>query len=74
MDGALVAKRLVGPFSHGSDFLDGSDTVVGNQDLVCVSGEVFEGYGAPGTSCVVSRGSQRLAQTRFEGGSLYSRL
>ncbi len=33
VDGTLVAKRLVSPFSDGSDLLDGGDTVVGNQYL-----------------------------------------
>lgn len=33
LDGALVAECLVSPFSNRSDFLDGSDTVVGNQNL-----------------------------------------
>jgi hypothetical protein len=34
LDGALVAERLVCPFSDGSDLLDGSDTVVCNEDLL----------------------------------------
>lgn len=33
LDGALVAERLVSPFSNRSDFLDGSNAVVGNQNL-----------------------------------------
>lgn len=33
LDGALVAERLVSPFSNRSDFLDGSNAIVGNQDL-----------------------------------------
>lgn len=33
LDGALIAERLVGPFSNRSDFLDGSNAVVGNQNL-----------------------------------------
>lgn len=34
LDGALVAECLVRPFSNRSDFLDGSNAVVGNQNLV----------------------------------------
>lgn len=34
LDGALVAECLVRPFSNRSDFLDGSNTVVGNQNLI----------------------------------------
>lgn len=33
LDRTLGTKGLVGPFSDRSDFLDGSDTVVGDQDL-----------------------------------------
>lgn len=33
LDGALIAKGLVGPFPHGADFLDGRNTIVGDQDL-----------------------------------------
>lgn len=33
VDGALVAKHFVGPFSDGSNLLDGGDAVVGNQNL-----------------------------------------
>jgi hypothetical protein len=33
LDGALVAKGLVGPFSHGADLLDGSNAVVRDKDL-----------------------------------------
>lgn len=33
VDGALVAKRLIRPFSDGSDLLDGGNTVVGNENL-----------------------------------------
>lgn len=32
-DRTLGTKGLVGPFSDRSDFLDGSDTVIGDQDL-----------------------------------------
>ena len=34
LDGALVAECFVRPFSNRSDFLDGSNTVVGNQNLI----------------------------------------
>lgn len=34
LDGALVAECLVCPFSNRPDFLDGSNTVVGNQNLI----------------------------------------
>jgi hypothetical protein len=33
LNGTLVAKGLVGPFPHGTDLLDGGDTVVGDEDL-----------------------------------------
>ena len=33
LDGPLVAKGLVCPFSHRSDLLDGRNTVVGDQNL-----------------------------------------
>jgi hypothetical protein len=33
LNGTLVAKGLVGPFSDGSDLLDSRDTVVGDKDL-----------------------------------------
>jgi hypothetical protein len=33
LDGSFVAKSFVSPFSNGSDFLDGGDTVVGDEDL-----------------------------------------
>jgi hypothetical protein len=32
-DSSLGAECLVGPFSNGSDLLNSSNTVVGNQDL-----------------------------------------
>lgn len=32
-NGTLIAKGLVGPFSDGANLLDGSDTVVANEDL-----------------------------------------
>lgn len=31
--GPFVPEGLVCPFSHGPDFLDGCDTIVGNEDL-----------------------------------------
>lgn len=33
LDGTLVAKRFVGPFSYGTDFFNGGNTVVGNENL-----------------------------------------
>jgi hypothetical protein len=33
LDGSLVAESLVCPFSNGSNFLDGCDTVIGNENL-----------------------------------------
>jgi hypothetical protein len=33
LDGLLVAKCLVGPFPYRADLLDGSNTVVGDQNL-----------------------------------------
>jgi hypothetical protein len=33
LDGSLVAKGLVCPFSHGSDLFDSRNTVVRNEDL-----------------------------------------
>lgn len=33
LNGTLVTERLVGPFSHGTDFLDCGNTIVGNEDL-----------------------------------------
>lgn len=33
LDGTLVSKGLVGPFSHGTDFFDRGNAVIGNQDL-----------------------------------------
>jgi hypothetical protein len=33
LDGAFVAKGLVGPFPDRTDLLDGGDTVVGDEDL-----------------------------------------
>lgn len=33
LDGPLVAECFVGPFSNGTNLLDGGNTVVGNQDL-----------------------------------------
>ncbi len=33
LDGALVAKGLVGPFPDAADLLDGRDAVVRNEDL-----------------------------------------
>lgn len=33
LNGALIAESVVGPFPDGSDFLDGGDTVVRNQNL-----------------------------------------
>lgn len=33
LDSTFVAKRFVRPFSDRTDFLDGGDTVVGDEDL-----------------------------------------
>ncbi len=33
LDGTLIAEGLVSPFSDGADLLNGSDTVVANEDL-----------------------------------------
>jgi hypothetical protein len=33
LNGALIAKSLVGPFPYRSDLLDGGNTVVGDEDL-----------------------------------------
>ena len=33
LNGTLIAKNLVGPFSDGTDLFDSSNTVVGNEDL-----------------------------------------
>jgi hypothetical protein len=33
LNGSLVAESFVSPFADGTDLLDGSDTVVGDEDL-----------------------------------------
>jgi len=33
LDSSLISKRLVAPLPHRSNLLDGSDTVVGDEDL-----------------------------------------
>jgi hypothetical protein len=39
LDGALVAKGLVGPFSDGADLLDGSNAVIGDEHLMSRRGK-----------------------------------
>lgn len=39
LDGSLIAKSLIGPFANRTDFLDGSDTVIGDENLLRRRGE-----------------------------------
>ena len=39
LDRPLISKGLVGPFSHGSNFFDGRNAIVGNEYLEQSSGQ-----------------------------------
>lgn len=62
LDGALVAECLVSPFSNGSNLLDGSNTVVGNQNLFMMLKSASRESVCPQPEPVLSDASARVGQ------------